>query len=138
VAEGAVSDGLQGANANLNGIGAQCLEQLRVYSFGVAGGEVSHLKHDSGVFVHGPEAAGALNVHPCFVGSGVDTFLPKEVLAQLASAPSGLKPGNERFPGLLITAAHGNSQVAEIPDYQSNCDDLENREHHFYAGTELI
>jgi hypothetical protein len=53
------------------------------------------------------------------------------VFAQLASAPAGLKPGNERFPGLLVTAAHGDSQVAKVSDYESDGDDLENRKHQF-------
>jgi hypothetical protein len=132
LAKCALSDGAQGAKTNLEGIGAQGLKQFRIEGISVAGGEVCHPEHDTGVFVHGPEAAGALNLHPCFVGSGAEAFLPEEVLAQLASAPSGLQPGNERFPGLRVTARHGNSQVAEVSDYQSDCDDLENRKHHFF------
>jgi len=129
LADGALGDGAQGAEANLHGVGAQGLEQFRIDGVGMAGCEVGHLQHDGGVFVHGPEAAGSLNVRPGFVGSGAKAFLPEEVLAQLATAPAGLKPGNERFPGLLVTAAHGNSQVAKVSDYESDCDDLESRKH---------
>jgi len=132
LAKHALDDGAHGAEADLHCVGAQGLEQFGIDGVSVAGGEVRHLEHDAGIFVHGPEAAGALNVHPCFVGSRAEAFLPEEVLAQLASAPSGLQPGNERFPGLRVTAPHGNPQVAEVSDYQSDCDDLENREHHFF------
>jgi hypothetical protein len=55
------------------------------------------------------------------------------VLAQLASAPPGLKPGDERFPGLRIAPSDGNPQVAEVSDYESDCDDLENRKHYLFT-----
>ncbi len=118
LAEGTLPDGHESAQAKLHGIGAQGAKKFGIDVFGVASGEVGHLKHDAGILEHRPEAAGALNVNPGFVGSGAETFLPEEVLAQLASAPTLLKAGDERFPGLLATARYGESQVAEVSDYE--------------------
>ena len=75
------------ADPNLHGVAVKGLDEKTIHSIAMLGGVVGHFKHHSGVLVNDPQSFRTFHATPGILGRGAQTFLPKEVVAELTCAP---------------------------------------------------
>ena len=65
---------------------------------------------------------------PRILGRGIQSFFPKELIAQFPRTPVRPEPRNQRLPSLIVAATDPGSPPTKVQGNQNNGSDLKQRE----------